>query len=1441
MADKYATPVIEGGVYTPPLQGDLTGRRDPILGTIRDTVLETAASAIDVLATPYAAGRDYGAATGNKKYEVAGQLGQQVASQTKDWIRSGKTDFGRQEDLNGGENATWLSSAAEALPPAIPAIATAMLAGPWAGPAVYGGLAHGQQSQQFEEQLYKMPREQLEQLESYKKHKAEGLSHDDIMRAIHADMRNNPAAYVPNVLANTFFGGVASHLVGKIGSRSVAQTMKDRIIQRVLPDIGEAIGGGYATGFAQSAGRQSGEITAGIRDDYSLSEMHAAGTDIASVVAPLGIASGATGLRGPKTPASAVTPGSLIDDANKRPTPAIGSELKVVATDNLKDNPIGTETTAPAPKPGEAAPVTPPAAGVTPAGDPRAALQGTGETGDVRMRDVDIGQQNGAPPAPTGATGPAQHVGTRPDGSHEWQWPGAAGATHYATVGVDGQVLSRGQASTPGEAVTPVDPAVAAGVTTPEGSLGRDIKAVQEELQNLTHQRQSLDAASPDQKASLEWREESQRIDQELARVNQEAAAPSPIPGAAAPPAAAAHTLPSPTVAAGVEPVVAAAPKMTLDELKARAVDPAQTPTYGDLMKHIAEWKRDNPGQKLSNLNEITNAWSSAHGQAQANIKKQAKEQRATEAAEKRAAKEQAGLAKKQAKGYAGLAREQAQAVKAKGKKAKAEVTQEGKAPADVTPAKTPEPKEGAAPAETRAGGEAKEAAPVADEPVNTATLRAKLGLKPAGEGVTHGEAAAPAIAKLTEERQQKAAQAWDPVSKRQTKEAKDKARAEAKGASREDQVTQRETTAKDTLEHHKPGANYAAELDSVGAAVKEGKADSPTVKGHVAQVVADVREMVADYKDRLSNLRGGTEAHPVFALGRGVEGKSRAGKGEHHSFFSEMNNFLIAVDKALKKGDDTRAKELTLRYLDHSRLVREGEIKEVTTSRQKVADEVGSQKKASQLSDEQTARAEAKVKTDDAAVKRLEDEVEANLAKKPVKQLTDDELRARGMAVPKRNAKGEVIGWHREEVPGQPHSEYVNGVAHVADPHRVNTFRRALTELKTSLGRALTMDEVLRVGERLGHEVRRSTFGELMAPHRPDNPIMAVVFDAVHAMVKDMPAHVVSVDMLEAIVPNARAGYNPHLGAGLYRPDTLVDRTVFHEALHAATARALHGSERLEHLVRTLQNNIEKRYKNSPAGKASLPYQMAINRNDKRVTTHEFISELFTRPEVRDMLEKLTLREGELAQLRSAGYDVGRGQTLLGALWRGFLDAIGFKADRPNMMKVAVDMLQDVFDREMDLRARDTALGRPDIGRIFSNTEIKLLAKEDPVLYPHMRKAQQAAEAGNHAEAAQILMDQADRMDEKTADASIKYLHGVNEGYWGDDVLPEAVTPLSSPDTIRNEVSTFLDERFGSTAKDWAWQFDNKFGTPVRKFLSGLTYTNDIGEYTRDGVPERA
>ena len=118
MADKYATPVLEEGAFSPSYKSDLTGRQNPVLGAIRDTVLETAASAIDVMATPYAYGRMGGQASGNEKYEEAGRLGQRVASEAKDVVRGWKTDYGRQEDKNGGENANWLERVGSALPAA---------------------------------------------------------------------------------------------------------------------------------------------------------------------------------------------------------------------------------------------------------------------------------------------------------------------------------------------------------------------------------------------------------------------------------------------------------------------------------------------------------------------------------------------------------------------------------------------------------------------------------------------------------------------------------------------------------------------------------------------------------------------------------------------------------------------------------------------------------------------------------------------------------------------------------------------------------------------------------------------------------------------------------------------------------------------------------------------------------------------------------------------------------------------------------------------------------------------------------------------------------------------------------------------------------------------------------------------------------------------------
>ena len=223
---------------------------------------------------------------------------------------------------------------------------------------------------------------------------------------------------------------------------------------------------------------------------------------------------------------------------------------------------------------------------------------------------------------------------------------------------------------------------------------------------------------------------------------------------------------------------------------------------------------------------------------------------------------------------------------------------------------------------------------------------------------------------------------------------------------------------------------------------------------------------------------------------------------------------------------------------------------------------------------------------------------------------------------VPKRDADGNVIGWLKQEVAGQDPNEYVNGVAHVADPHRVATLKKALLELDNKLGRPATLDEVLRVGEQLGHDVRRSTFGELMEPHRPDNPIMAAVFDAVHAMVKDMPAHVVSPDMLQVIMSQRTRGLSPEAGRGPL-PARHPGRS--HGVSRGTARRHGAGAARFA-AARTPGADAAEQHREAlqaqPGGAGdSRPTSWRSTANGKRVTTHEFISELFTRPEVQRML----------------------------------------------------------------------------------------------------------------------------------------------------------------------------------------------------------------------------
>ena len=97
-----------------------------------------------------------------------------------------------------------------------------------------------------------------------------------------------------------------------------------------------------------------------------------------------------------------------------------------------------------------------------------------------------------------------------------------------------------------------------------------------------------------------------------------------------------------------------------------------------------------------------------------------------------------------------------------------------------------------------------------------------------------------------------------------------------------------------DDSKHHKPGANYVAELDSVEAAMKEGKAGHPLVKGHVAQVVADVKEMVADYKERLANMAERRRAIRCSGWGAASRASHAPARASTTRSSAEMNNFLI-------------------------------------------------------------------------------------------------------------------------------------------------------------------------------------------------------------------------------------------------------------------------------------------------------------------------------------------------------------------------------------------------------------------------------------------------------------------------------------------------------------------------------------------------------------------
>src|SRR5262245_9069445 len=546
------TPIFSGGVYRPEVKQELTGRQNPVLGVMRDAVIDLAVSSLDVLGTPYTAARDL--STPGSRADQAAQLGQRTIGALKDTARGWKTEYGQQEDENAGKHSTFLERAGSTVISAAPAIATALATGPLA-PATFGGLYYGSSGQALEERLSKIPQEQLLKLPSYQQHIQQGMSHEQALGQMYRDGRETWEEYIAT-LANVATGGITSKIAGKLTSRSVAETMTQRIMLEARRDLPEAVLGGYATGFAQSGARQRGEMETGERERYSLGEMHEEGAEMGTMLGAIaGPGVVLRSVRGTKEPAAAPGPGNIITEplnqaGEKAKAPDIGSELIPVAQEDLADKPKKGEEITPPSKPVTA---------VTDVTDLNAPVAPTAPTAPVEQQAP--APAVGAPPPPAGAVGEGRPFGTTPNGRKIWHWDGEDGQTRFASVNEFGNVINEG-----------VVPGQRAATATPE--VANATRPAPTEISQPTE------------------------------------VAPGPRPAEVAPPAAAAPT-PTPA-AAGVE----AAPKFTRDQLMARAVNLELTPDHGALQRHIAEWQRENPGQKLSNRNDIVEAWKAAHNAA---------------------------------------------------------------------------------------------------------------------------------------------------------------------------------------------------------------------------------------------------------------------------------------------------------------------------------------------------------------------------------------------------------------------------------------------------------------------------------------------------------------------------------------------------------------------------------------------------------------------------------------------------------------------------------------------------------------------------------------------------------------------------------------------------------------------------------------------------------
>jgi hypothetical protein len=1411
------TALIPGGVYREEPQEVIPERGG--LGYAWDKGVGMAQGAIDIAASPAAVARDVATPDDQPAYQAI----QEAAATAKKRLSGWKTQYGQaQEEGKVPGDTSVLGTLLDAAPAAV-AIG---VSGAYAGPVVAGTIAHGIMGTENWDIIRHAPDEVLqEKSPKYKELRDQGLSVLDAKREIYAD-RNTMESLLYNVGGNMLMAGFGQHLVGSVvkrGLQTEAGNMAMRIIKNATVGGAEGVVGGAALGGGTEAGRQAGEIGQGLRDKYDLNRIYQAAVPTAENLGILGTAlGGVRGVRAPVRPRVEKTlekTGEIVEATGYTPSAdEIGADLLLVGAGEL-----GARRPSPLTRPTEGAEVTRP-------GEPAPS---------VAPRPTEV-------PPPVGSAIPTTPAGEPPPVRVTSPPP-----------------VERGAAVPPGE---PVAPPVAPPAAPPAGTRGYP-GGLPKRWTADEIQQEGIPSTEAQRVADERNKAQGYATDAEVARSNAAAAAP----------AEAAPTAP----VAAVEPVKA---PMTLEELRARAVDLNQSPTVGDLQKHIAQWKAENPGLKLgTEQNEILKANKEARVAEATRVKEE--RQAALEA--ERTAKREAAAEAKAAKAAAKAEKEKAAEVKAPpiaeaiqervetvkaareaavaeevktpeptvGEKVKAAAAEAPKNYAQrikehaaanpverytVEPYTGPPPKTGAykfeaqlvdktgekpphkistmADARKEAARlnafETKEAAARAIQAADAETAKPEVTPpgKPEVKAPVTGAKAAEAITKAAEAKKARTAAVVGAVTQKAEAAAETRAKETATKADyRDRQKTQREQAAKEIFEAHNENLG---EIQPLTEKIRAGRPSQ--VKSDIAKVGETIGQMVKDYRDKLvKDLAEGNPRHDIFKLGEW--GKSRAGHGDTHAVLSDLNNLANGIKKNLEK-NGTLAKANALHALDYVKAVREGKTAELAAERTQRNEAQTVSRKTTGLGEkaEHIVDPHAQERVEGIKPEDLEDR------KYPNKTLTWEEHYVNGKSAPKNQEKVDHLAYELDR-----HAKDMGGFDKLNDREAADIFRSN------------------------GEKILRGTGKDVLAKYRPgpEQPHLRAIYDAVHDVVKDMPVEVWSRYMMEAYYAHKYPGkpvplglYSLETGHVILRSDTLTAPNIFHEMIHAATSRAVGGSERLTALVNKLQDIIERKYKPDLDVTSEMPFQMLI-RNDKgeRISPREFIAELFSRPELADLVKGVKLTAADARALSQLGYRADIGKSIMRSLWDGFLKAIGFKAKTPNAYKVAVDLLQDMFEREMKIRDVDAASGRP-TGSVFDAADLHNLALEDPVGGPGLVKKFQA---GDYAGVADGLMNSAHMFSESTLDKSIQFLTKLNEDQYGhkDAMVDEShgmptVTPLSNTEQVRGGVEKFLGDRFGREGKaaDFGYQADKWFATPVRHFVQGMRYTQDLGNNLEKG-----